>query len=127
MMSKYITADDLQDEALKDIVQDEDFTYAESEFEDFVTTRLLLTVADIVVPVKPVVVQYILAILYEHRAELSVGIGNRMMGDKDLYAYKQYQYSKKIASLEARITQATITGNSATAGSGSPSISIFRG
>lgn len=121
----YISDDDIEDEVLKDAMQEADYTFASSQLDLLVTSRLLLTVADIASPLHLLVKEYVLAHAYARRAELNIGLGNRLMDNMDVYAYKHRMYLRKIEDIEPRITAAMITGIS-TSGQWSPSIDLYR-
>lgn len=121
----YITDEDIEDEALRDVMQTTDYEYASRELEAF-ATRLSVATIDIAIPLNLTVREYVLAIAYARRAELNIGLGNRVMDGKDVYAYKQYIYRNKIKDLEARITPSMLTGISSS-GAWSPSIPLYRG
>jgi hypothetical protein len=122
----YITDEDIEDEALRDVMQETDYVYASSEL-DALATGLSVDLTSIVTsPLHLKVKEFVLAVAYARRAELNIGLGNRVMDGKDVYAYKQYLYSKKAEDLASKITPAMLTGV-ATSGTWSASIPLSRG
>lgn len=121
----YISENDVEDEVLKDTMVEADYIFASSELETLVVNRLSLTTDVIVIPLHLTVKEFVLAVAYARRAELNIGMGNRLMDGVDVYAYKHKMYCKKVIELAERITPSMITGDS-TSGKWSPSIDIFR-
>ena len=125
-MAAYVTTDDFEDDVLKDIMDDTDISYASNELELLVTDRLLLSAADIKVPLNLMVKEFVLAVAYARRAKLTVGMGNRLQDGIDVYAYKSKSYRDDADRLEKRITPSMITGT-ISSGTWSASIPLYRG
>lgn len=121
----YITDDDIEDEALREVMQEADYVFASNQLNLLVTERMLLNLTDIALPINLLVKEYVLALAYARRAELNIGLGNRMMDNMDVYAYKYKIYMQKVRDIEAKLTPSMITGIS-TSGKWSPSIDLYR-
>lgn len=121
----YINDDDIEDDALKDVMQETDYAFASKELEEL-AIRLSVDISSIVTPLPMKVKEYVLAVAYARRSELNIGMGNRIMDGMDVYAYKQKLYSRKVIELESKITPTMLTGISSSGG-WSPSITLYRG
>lgn len=121
----YINDDDIEDDALKDVMQETDYAFASKELEEL-AIRLSVDISAIVTPLPIKVREYVLAVAYARRSELNIGMGNRIMDGMDVYAYKQKLYSRKVIELESKITPTMLTGISSSGG-WSPSITLYRG